>query len=66
MRMVHPGRRVAVEIMGRRGRQTVLFGVVRQCRYEVGGDYVIGIEFEKFRVSDSLERHLAQWRCRAG
>lgn len=60
------GLRVAVEIMdGRGGRQTVLYGLIRQCRPIDHDDRLIGIEFSQIEMSRALQSHLERWQPRA-
>jgi hypothetical protein len=64
-RMVHVGRYLVVEIIGSgKERQTVLFGVVRQCRYEEGKGYMLGLEFKQVPVGTLLGRYLNNWSKR--
>jgi hypothetical protein len=64
-RMVHVGRYLVVEVVGAgKERQTVLFGVVRQCRYEEGRGYMVGLEFKQLPVGTLLRRYLNAWSKR--
>jgi PilZ domain len=64
-RMVHVGRHVVIELIGAgKERQTVLFGVVRQCRYEEGKGYMVGLEFKQVAIGTLLRQYLNAWSKR--
>lgn len=65
-RLTIVGPQAAVEIMdGQGGRQTVLYGHIRQCREIEPGDFLLGIEFGQVEVSRPLQLHLDHWKSRA-
>lgn len=58
-RMVHVGRRLFIRIKGAAGAQPkLLFGVVKQSRYQEGEGFVIGVKFEEIPQTWAITKWL--------
>lgn len=58
--MVHHGRVVIVELdTSEPGRRKVLYGVVRQSRYEEGEGYAVGVQLRAMPQSSALRSRAA-------
>lgn len=58
-RMVHEGRKIFIRVpTGPDGAEKLLFGVVRQSRYQQGEGFVIGVRFEEIPRTWAVTRWL--------
>ncbi len=64
-RMVHAGRKVFIKISPGRGSSSkgkLLFGVVKQSRYQEGEGFVIGVKFEEIPQTWAITKWLTSSR----
>jgi hypothetical protein len=62
-RMVHAGRRLFIKVSAGRGSKgKLLFGVVKQSRYQEGEGFVIGVKFEEIPQTWAITKWLTSSR----